>query len=258
MIVAACIVLILGVSTFVIWAPFFRVHDVRIEGLTTLNTSGVATSVQSALQKKRYLLLPGDNVFLIKQQRIKEALNGQYHFAELNVTRKGRTLMVQAKERISEIAWISDEQTVLIDLQGMAISDANDATKAMIAARLANAAEIPVAPGLQPTMPILENLQGDGITLGETLIPDSAVTFILETDTALRQRGISPVSYRFDNPEAPWFTVTTTGPELMFDFAIELRHALVMLDAVRDERENFSNLSYVDLRFGNHVYVKEP
>lgn len=146
---------------------------------------------------------------------------------------------------------------MLIDLQGIAVRDASDEERAMMDARMQGAVEVPAAPGLQPTMPIIVDLGGEDVTLGATVIEPEKVTSILAIDGAARERSLLPLRYTIEEATTPWVTLQTSQFDLYFDFNVAVEQAFVMFDAYRGERADLSTLLYIDLRFGNHVYIKE-
>lgn len=249
---------IVGLPLVLVYAPFMRYETVQVHGLTTRNPDDVTATVNDVLSHPRALVIPGKNIFFANTNAVADKLNEQFHFEQLAIQREGRTLVVTAQERITEIAWTIAGKTYFVDLAGVAARDATPEALATIAARRANAAEVPYAPGVQPTMPIIDVRTGNEVTLGSTVISADRLAHILATDSGLRVRGLLPLVYTIDTSATPWLTVTVAnGPSLLFDITIAPESALTMYDAFADDRNgDLSGLLYIDLRFGNHVYSK--
>lgn len=247
-----------GLPAVLVYAPFMRYATIEVRGLTTLSANDVAATVDEVMHRRRALVIPGRNIFFAHTDTIAERLNAQFHFAALTLHREGRVLVVTVQERITEIAWTVAGKTYFIDLAGVATRDATPEALATIAARRANAAEVPYAPGVQPTMPIIDVRTGSETTLGSTVITADRLAHILATDSSLRVRGLLPLVYTIDTSTTPWLTVTVAnGPSLLFDITAAPEGALAMYDAFADDRSgDLSSLLYIDLRFGNHVYSK--
>lgn len=252
------LVVVVGIPASLIYAPFVRYETVRVHGLTTINADDVMFEANTVLGHRRALIFPGRNIFLANTTAIAERLNARFHFERLVMHREGRVLVVDAQERITEIAWTVANNTYFVDLMGVAVRDATPEALAMIAARRANATEVPLAPGVQPTMPIIDVRAGSEVTLGNTVIAKDRLEHILALDGELRTRGLVPLVYTMETGATPWLTVSIHDkPSLMFDITTTPDTPLTMYDAfVHDRNGDLSALLYIDLRFGNHVYSK--
>ena len=82
--------------------------------------------------------------------------------------------------------------------------------------------------------------------------------FFITLDEALRNRLIEPIVYQLDVNQTSWTRVKTTqGIDLLFDGLEDIEAQLAVLDIVLDEyQQSLSESEYIDLRFGNRVYVK--
>ncbi|MBI1908526.1 hypothetical protein HYS28_03920 [Candidatus Uhrbacteria bacterium] len=256
-VLAVFLAIVVGAGSLFLFAPFLAYRDVRIDGLTTLSVDDVRATVETTLDKRRLLVIPGRHLVFAHRGRIEHDLQAAYNFASLTLRREGRTLVIDAKERITQVAWISAGATSLVDLTGIAVSEASEEAKAQITARVANAADVPFAPGLQPTMPIIENLKGETVTLGQPVLSSLMLERILTLDAALRDRELVPLRYTVEEASSPWTTAETSDTAILVDLTLDLTETLAMFDAFRHGSEQpLASLEYVDLRFGNHVYIK--
>lgn len=253
------VVLLLGIPALFVYAPFMRYSDIRVQGLTTIAESDVTAVVHSVTDKRKWFVLPGAHIVLIKTNAIVDALDAQFHFATLSLYREGRTLVVDARERITEIAWTVAGKTYFVDLTGVAVREATTEAIATIAARRAHVNDIPLAPGVQPTMPIIDVREGTEPGLGAAVIDTDRLAHILTLDAALRTRGLSPIAYTLDTASTPWLTVSVLEhPSLLVDIVSAPDTAMLMYDAFVHGRDGgIATLAYIDLRFGDHVYSKE-
>lgn len=253
------VVIVLGIPLALVYAPFVRYVTVQVNGLTTLNPNDVMFEVNDVFGHPRAFVIPGRNIFFANTNAIATRLDERFHFEHLALHREGRMLVIDAQERITEIAWTVADKTYFVDLMGIAARDATPEALAMIAARRANTPEVPLAPGVQPTMPIIDVRSGAAeVTLGAPVIPADILANILALDSGLRERTLLPLVYTIEASGTPWLTVTTTsGISLLFDITTQPDNALAMYDAFARERNgDLSALLYIDLRFGNHIYSK--
>ena len=91
------VVLLLGIPALFVYAPFMRYSDIRVQGLTTIAVSDVTTAVHSVTDKRKWFVLPGAHIILLKTDAIVDVLDTQFHFATLSLHREGRTLVVEAR-----------------------------------------------------------------------------------------------------------------------------------------------------------------
>ena len=249
---------IVGVPLVLVYAPFMQYDTVQVNGLTTLSIDEVTAMVNTDLNHRRMLVIPGSHLFFANTETIAENLDTQFHFETLTLRREGRVLVIDTQERITEIAWTVADKTYFVDLMGIAAREATPEALVMIAARRAHSAEIPIAPGVQPVMPIVDIREGDEVVLGTVVIPVERLANILALDRELRARSFSPITYTLDASDTPWLTVSLLEqPSLLVDVTTSPDNPLAMLDAFsRDRNGDLSVLLYIDLRFGNHVYSK--
>lgn len=240
-----------------LYIPLLQYREIRIEGLTTLSTEDVTRTAAEVVDSRRLLIIPGRHVVFMHGKKLTASLMTAYNFADLALRRDGRTLVISAQERITQIAWASGESLSLVDLAGIAVSEANPEVRASIDARKGGAGDAPPAPGLQPTMPIIEDAKAGPVVLGATVLSAEKIARILELDAALRQRSIPPRSYLLDDAGAAWMTVRTDSVSLLVDLGTSVPDTMAMFDAFRSERsDGLETFSYIDLRFGNHVYIQ--
>lgn len=242
-----------------LFLPMFRLTNVQAEGLTTLPSEEVTQTAKDILSRRILLVVPASHLMLYPKNRISETLNERYHFAALNLHRQGRNLVISAQERITEIAWQTAEQTLLLDLNGVVVAEASDEVKVMIDARLANAAEVPSAPGIQPTMPIIRANRKGTSAVGDTVLSAGIISTFLELDKGLRERQLTPRAFDLGDEVGAWCTVTIIDwPNILVDLAsTPASTTLENFDILRKERgDALRGLQYIDLRFGEHVYLK--
>ncbi|MBU0613914.1 hypothetical protein KJ766_01345, partial [Patescibacteria group bacterium] len=179
---------------------------------------------------------------------------------EIKLTRK--SVNISATEKISEIIWKSGDRLAFINLSGEFVRDLKDFEIAQIYAR----PSIPTTYSyngeeslpLQPTMPIVEDLSQEVLSSESKILgkvqPENLTVF----DSSLRLIGVMPVIYQIENREAAWVRVKSDQQyDILLDCSGEVGGQLSALETVLDDySESLDSISYIDVRFGNHVYVK--
>lgn len=247
----------IAVCAILLYAPFMQYRDVQVNGLTTLNRDTVQNTAWDVLRHRAALVLPGTHIALARLGAIERDLRDTYHFDELTMRREGRTLRIDAVERITEIAWKSQGATYLVDLEGTALQAASAEATAMVDARLAQAAAIPFAAGLQPSMPIITDATDTAVTLGASVIPSDVIAQLLALDEGVRHRSLLPVGYTFTESQRLWVAVQFPETVFYIDLVAPINETLEYVDAfLREHRDDLARYAYVDVRFANHIYTK--
>lgn len=240
-----------------LYLPFLQYNQVEVTGLTTLAAGDVESAVNEVLNHRRWLIVPGRQLIFMNSTKIIKELNTSYNFASISLHRAGRHLIIEAVERITQVTWLSGDKAYLLDLSGLAVAEATPEIVANVTARKNAAADVPVASGVQPTMPIISSSKNEIVTLGQNILDVTRLTNTLLLDTSLRERGLVPREYVFDDATQPWLTVNTDSVALLVDVTQSIPLAMNMLDAYRAQGDtSFTTLEYIDLRFGNHLYIK--
>lgn len=253
--------IIIGAPFALAFGPAFQFNDVVIEGLTSVTPDEVRQIVDAQMQKKRFHLFPQKTRFYFKTDELASTLQDQFHFATLNVSVEGRTVHVVAEERIVEFVWVVSGKRYFLDLSGVILSELDDAQNAQIDARINEVpVEEPPAEGeiLHPNMPIVYDQDSKEVAVGRKMVSETFVQGIIELDKGLRRAGIKPKSYELPSLNSSSVTVITDQPfELLLLASGDIEEQLSRLQLImNDYKDRLSDLSYIDLRFGDHVYLK--
>ncbi len=247
----------LGLLATFLYVPLLQYNQLEIDGLTTLSPADVESTVNGVLNHNRWLIVPGHQIFLLNSSRVIKELNAKFNFASVSLHRSGRHLVIAAVERITQVTWLTGDKAYLLDLSGLAVAEASPEVLVNVQARKDGAATIPSAPGVQPTMPIIINNKAEEVVLGQGILDVTRLTNILMLDSALRERGLLPRAYVFDDTTQPWLTVQTDSISLLVDVTQNISEAMSMFDTYRTQgNTSFTTLKYIDLRFGNHLYIQ--
>ncbi len=246
----------LGLLAAFFYLPFLQYNQVTVNGLTTLSADDVSTTVNGIIDHHRWLIVPGRQLFLMNSQRLTKELDAKYNLASLNLHRHGRTLVIDATERITQVTWLSSSKMYLLDLSGAVVSEASPEVMANVSARQTGSDAPPAAAGIQPTMPIIVDAQAAAVELGQSILDVTRLTNLMILDDSLRSRGLTPLYYTFDDRSQPWVTVTTKQVTLLVDVSQNVTQAIGMFDSYQKQSPSFTTLAYIDLRFGNHLYIK--
>ena len=243
-----------GISLF-IFAPIMSVQAVTIQGLTTIAPSEVEQVVHEQRAKRRWFIAPQNNAYLLDKEAIAMTLEQRFQFESLSVERKGREVIISAKERILEVALQSGGKTFFLGIDGTLVREASPEESRALDVRLGKITlgEGESLPHLQPTMPILIDLSASE----HPVLSSDRVHDVLDLNERLLARNITPSTYTFTNFNEPWTRVQSTQSyAILIDITQNLTTQLELLDVILHQTTDPIPYEYIDVRFGDHVYVK--
>ncbi|MCH8049188.1 hypothetical protein IH979_00565 [Patescibacteria group bacterium] len=256
------LMVIVAIPALFIATPILKISAVNVQGLSTIPNSDIEQIVQYQFDTKRWGIFPQNHLLFFNKQMLHDRLQEEYNFITLKTKLHGKTLEIVAEERITSLVWISEAAWHFIDLEGMITRSLFEQESNIIKERLGMAAT-PIEEGqanmvMHPTMPIIKDLSLDEIETGQQVLSSAAVESILTFDQAVRRLILDPFQYEIEEPKAQWMTLKTkNGFDILFDLKHEIEKQKNTLGIILSEyNERLEEISYIDLRFGNHVFVK--
>ncbi len=247
---------------FFIFSKFAQFKTITVEGLTTIPNSFIEDVVRDQMNEKRFNIFKQNSKYFFNIKSLKTKLLKKYDFEYLEIDANRTNIDIIASEKISEIIWKSADKLVFVDMNGVFIRDLHDYEIAQIYSRLS----IPTAYiytgeealPLQPTMPIIEDLSQKKIDGLNKILTSVNPNIVNDFDKALRRLDITPTLYQVDSPNSAWLRAKTSNTfDILFDGSREVEQQITVLETVLSENGNSLNeISYIDIRFGNHVYIK--
>lgn len=250
-----------GIGTglwFLFTLPALAITAVHVEGNETIATGALVSAVQAVLDERVLWAFRRSNRFLFDGKKLTAALNGQFAFDSVNVTRAGGTLDVRVRERQSQLLWKSGTGVDLVDASGQVI-------RPLSADEIAGLGQPDPAPGPGETLAPVARLKRlrvfndvDKAPVAASVLSAKEVAGALSFEQRLLDQAIPFTRVDVDRQAGAWMAVKTlTGYDILFDPLGDVdgqaaRLAALFRDAVKDQKP----LTYVDLRFGDHVYYK--
>ena len=240
------------------FAPFWMIREVRVEGLQYMSPTPIEEVAEMQLAKRRWLIFSQRHPWFLAEGAIVEQLNQAYAFESVEVVVKRRVLSVLLKERVSQILWYAAGQSYFVDLQGIVIR----ALTAEESAALTVSG--PVVEGPFPlqdrlrSLPRMVNEDDDTPLPGETVLVSAGVQKVIEMNEALIANNLTPDHFAVERSTAAWARADLReGFSVLFDLTTDVNEQVTHLLAVlQQDVKNRATLEYIDVRFGNHVYVQ--
>lgn len=247
---------ITGMIWLILSIPLLRISTIEVSGLVTIYPDTVRQSVQEEIDKPVYKMLSGSHIWLASLDEIKIKLKNEFQFKSVDATVKGRTLYIDAEERITRAIWISNGEFYFLDSEGIIVRKLTDEEKAEAENQI-NTQETPTQTMQLPVLTIW-NLNNGSVEPEESVTSSIVLTTIDQFDQMLRATTIQPISYTITNHEEVWLNAKTTlGVDIYVNGVGDAQVQFDNLQLIIEEyQDSVHDLEYIDLRFGNRVYVK--
>ena len=233
---------LIGFGIFIIYGPLLRISGVVVQGLSSIPTDQVVNTVNQQLSARRWFIFPQNNRLLFDKETLAQNLIGQFSFKNVVISQDGKILVVHTEESVLEVALKVADKTYFLTLEG-------------IVSREASTDEISKLAELHPNMPIIVVGQ---LEVGEQPgLAERMVSGVIAAHEGLRLLDLKPESYEIMRSTDRWFTAKMqTGFDVLIDATKDINDQLATLKTILDNREG-TTYEYIDVRFGEHVFVKE-
>lgn len=207
-----------------------------------MSSQSVVEQAWKALEKKNWLVLPGNNRFLLNEERVKQILSEEYIFDDVLIEKQSQTMLITVSERLSSLVWQSGDKMYFVDIEGTV-------TRNLSSEDL----NTPLA-----SLPIFVDRSNTEIKVGESVLNKNCIQGTFNFLDLLNQGGVKVKTVFTDSPHSSWLAAKTAEDyEIYFnpdeDVEKQANHLFAIL---RESISNPSQIDYIDLRFGNHIYFK--
>ncbi len=223
-------------------APRFSITNIEVTGTEFVSSNDIVQTVKEALEKSRFLIFPGTNSFLLKEERLQEALNERFIFDSLDIKVKGNTIYLTIKERVSSLIWKTGEKSYFVDINGTVIRELSESDL-----------ETNIA-----SLPVFYDKSNTDISVGQNILNTNIIQGAFDFLRLLEQGGVKVDLINVETPQSEWLSARTgEGYEIYFD-PIEKQETQAnnLFVIIRESIGDTSGITYIDLRFGDHVYYK--
>ncbi len=238
--------------------PIAEIHELQIDGIATIpNHIIYGETIDYLNSKKRGI--PNRKRYVFNAENLESYLMNSFPIEAVKITHHKAQLHIQITEQVTNIAWKAGEKWYLLNMDGEVVREAQPDERVFLSTLEAgdsvNHLEIT---HLQPFIPLLIDLSNTEVTIGENVLLPLNPASILLTTSLLKQQSINPRYFLFESQNAPWLTVVTNEPyHIRLDGEGDITNQLSRLSIALREYVNADSISYIDLRFGDHVFVKE-
>jgi hypothetical protein len=236
--------LVIGLAVwFFMFSSFWRWDQVRIEGLTRLPAGEIEKIIWEQGSASRWLFFRQSNIFAFDAGALERKVSAAYNFAGLAVKKTWpRTLTLKVSERPYAFIWREGSDLFYASADGYAIK------------------EPAVSAADQKKYPILDN------QTGQTMIGDKNkisvkgdyLNFFLELSADLAgQPDLATERFIVDREFNTLQVKFIAGPLAYFNTKASAADQVNNLVLVKNAKikDNFSKTNYIDLRYGDKIFV---
>lgn len=233
----------IGLIWFFLAAPFWRIQDLRISGLSRVPESDLERIIYNQTLTRHGGLFSESNIFLFNSRQVRQKIITAYNLADLKITKIWpHTLAVAVSER--PYAFIYQEGSALYYASGDGHIIRQPA----------------VNPADQKKYFTIENQGGETLISAsdELDIAPAELNFITELQAALSAYPDLPVDHFIIDSELNTVKVKfQNGPLAYFNTQDSVTSQVNILHLVKNAKikDNFSKTNYIDLRYGNRVFI---
>ncbi|MFZ4632410.1 MAG: cell division protein FtsQ/DivIB [Patescibacteria group bacterium] len=242
-IILGSIFLIIFIFWFFLAAPFWEIKNIQVEGLTRTPDNDIKTKIFEQETKSRYGIFKQSNIWLFDRAEMEQNILSYYNFSSLKIVKKpNKTLIIKVGER--PYSFIFQQGNDLF----YASSDAFIIRESVVSEED------------KGKYIILENKNSNSMISDQNKIniSDTYLNFILDLSNRLSKRTEFLVEKFVIDQEFNTIKVKfRDGPLVYFNTKNDAEAQINRLVLVKKEKikDNFSKTSYIDLRYGDRIFI---
>jgi hypothetical protein len=238
--------IIILVLAFAFWffyiSDTFKIKTIEINGLERTAESEVLDKVYENTNETK-LFLKQDNLFLISGHELAQDIQNNYNFAEVNIDKElpGK-LVIDISERKYEAIFLEDENYYYIDKEGYIIDKINELKEVNFRKYV-----------------IINNESNNKIEDNKISVELDYINFIDEFYNQVNQASDDLIIEKFivKNRNSGLSAQVFNGPILYLNIDNDASSQVRNLIALKESElsENFFKRSYIDLRYGDTLFL---
>ena len=231
-----------------VFADFLNITEIKISGLDKLDETSVRRVVDDKLSGKYLGLVEKNNLILFSKKNISKELMGKFKRIESVMIEKKfpDEINIAVKERIFTMLLCSSEKCYVINERGEAYPADNFDQEELASENLITLIDTGNAQVSVNDNPLEDSFYQFILDLGSGVSKESGIILKRQYETPSRMSGDLKVE-------------TEEGWKIYFSESVGIEKELLMLMTVLEhkiEKEQRSQLEYIDLRIDNKVFYK--
>jgi len=236
--------------------PQFIISNIEITGTACLDQGVVKKEIENALSERTMIFFSRANKILFSPQKLADELTRDLPIDHADIVVDGNTLHVAVQEDVVMVLFHSGNDWLLSDLSGAILRSLTADEILLLDSPPATNVEMLQLPFNKiPKILLSESVSTD---LKDPIYPKQRLETLSELDKGLRSVGLTPDRYLLETRKDTWLAVTTKEKPYSIYFELEnpIPPQIKILSSILSEHQEIPGMAYVDLRFGNRVYMK--
>lgn len=230
---------------YLLSANWLNINSLKINGLGRLPESAISESVNRQLAEPLGHFFKKKNIFLFNTKEGSEALLKEFNFSQIKISKNfPNELVINIQERPYAFIWIEEGKTYYSDANGYIINDQE------------------VNPEDFSLLPVVENQSlKKMIKSGNLLLSEEYLKYIFSFKEAASKYSDLTIS-KFIVPQEDvknksLRVLFADGLLAYFSIDSNIEDKLLALEVVKRERikDNLNNVTYLDLRYGDKIFI---
>ena len=233
-----------GLVYLCFFSNFFKIKKITIVNNKDVQLNQVEEIINPILSYPRFLIFPGNNIFLVARENIKTALSSKiFQIENLEIKKKyPDVLKIVVYEKEPKLIWVTQDKTYFVDKEGEICYE--------ISSELLNNTELPI---------VHDNL-GKEVKPKDKVLNEEVITAIENIQKRFQVKTENKILY-FEVPAAMASEIhvkTEKGFKVYFSCQRNIDVQLDDLQAViaHQVKDQVGHINYIDLRIEGWVYYK--
>jgi cell division septal protein FtsQ len=240
LVIFALIIFTLLIIWLLFFSTLFKITKIEVGGVGENAVKEIEALARGVAKDK---LLGKNNLLLYNKSELSQLLNDKYYLQSLDIKRKlPHTLKIALQEQQRAAVWHEDDGYFYLDSEGGIINQVDPLN--------VNRSEYPV----------IENLTSIKIEERKANIEQPMVNYILNLFDEFKNKkhGFEVENFILDKDANTVKMAVLAGPRIYFDIKETVAKQASRLDLIIKGklRDEFKNKEYIDLRYGNNIYIK--
>lgn len=249
-----------------LYAPYFRINSVQVAGLQRISQEKFIESINSVMNYRRFLILPGSDYFVADLSEMKAILAEKFPLESITITKKfPNTLMVSVEEKISTIIYDNGIEYSYLDIDGNIVEilrkvgddewqEKSAATSSTPAIRV----HIPKSKQIKKEIgdyPIVYDERAIASGINTNVLDKETVAGIIQWFNLLnKQIQIPPSYFIISDGLGEGVIKTGEGWYIKTNFKRDVDSQFNELQYILKQKINRKSVNYIDLRYPGKVY----
>ncbi len=254
--IGAGVVGVIVITVLFLSHPRFVIRSVAVKGIVHIDENEFESIIREYLGSRKVLFFKKTNRFIFTPDPLQELLEESFAFENILVNQKGTEIVINLKERTSHLIWKTYNTFYLVDLNGVVSRELTNEELNLLKEDIEDKA-LTTLPFIR-SLPVIVDRNNIEITIGSEVLTPVEIENAFRFHKHLSAQNISFISTEIDRLAGKWSgVVTKEGYRILFDLSADIDEQAERLETILKEREEDKVIEeYVDLRFGDHVYIK--